>query len=451
MTKAVVSIGFIAFVLSFALPAFAGIDLVTLPERSSVQITIYNSADLTLVRDVRNLTLQKGLNKLSFGWANTLIDPTSLDLRAVGKPGALSLLDVSYPPGINSQAIWTVESKVEGEVPVEIRFFTSGLSWRAFYMGKLAPDEKDMLLEGYVRVQNNSGEDYADAQTRLVVGKVHLLDAIAALARREQPYGSPGMWALMRRDNQTTETYIFRCPSAKDGEALIADAMMESKEIIKEGLSEYFLYTIGGTETIPNQWAKRLSSFKPVRVPVINLYKYDEARFGASVVRMLYFKNDKAHNLGDTPLPDGLVKVYRAVDAADHLSYEGATDVKYIPVEQEVELNLGATETVKVEPKLMKVSTTEYVFDRDKNISGWDKTENWQVEVKNLRDVPAKVEITRRLDHQYFDDVKRAGDFGAFEKVDMNTIKFTLLLDPHSTKTFTYSVTYHEGERREQR
>jgi hypothetical protein len=62
----------------FAPAARAGIDLVTLPERDSVQLTIYNSADLTLVREVRKLTLQKGLNKLSFGWANTLIDPTSL-------------------------------------------------------------------------------------------------------------------------------------------------------------------------------------------------------------------------------------------------------------------------------------------------------------------------------------------------------------------------------------
>ena len=33
-----------------------------------------------------------------------------------------------------------------------------------------------------IRVTNNSGEEYANAQTRLIVGKVHLLDEIAALA-----------------------------------------------------------------------------------------------------------------------------------------------------------------------------------------------------------------------------------------------------------------------------
>jgi hypothetical protein len=30
---------------------------------------------------------------------------------------------------------------------------------------------------------------------------------------------------------------------------------MVAKEIVKEGLSEYFLYTIEGTETIPIGWS----------------------------------------------------------------------------------------------------------------------------------------------------------------------------------------------------
>src|SRR5207244_9901908 len=51
--------------------------------RDSVQLTIYNSADLTLVKETRFLTLRKGLNKLEFSWANTLIDPTSVEFRAL--------------------------------------------------------------------------------------------------------------------------------------------------------------------------------------------------------------------------------------------------------------------------------------------------------------------------------------------------------------------------------
>jgi len=61
--------------------AAKNVDLVTLPSRDTVQLTIYNSEDLTLVKETRSITLKKGANKLQFSWANTLIDPTSVEFR----------------------------------------------------------------------------------------------------------------------------------------------------------------------------------------------------------------------------------------------------------------------------------------------------------------------------------------------------------------------------------
>jgi hypothetical protein len=57
------------------------VDLATVPERRTVQLTIYNSEDLTLVRESRVVTFKKGVNPLQFSWANTLIDPTSVELK----------------------------------------------------------------------------------------------------------------------------------------------------------------------------------------------------------------------------------------------------------------------------------------------------------------------------------------------------------------------------------
>ncbi|MEM7019075.1 MAG: hypothetical protein AAF512_17255, partial [Pseudomonadota bacterium] len=59
--------------------AFAknNVDLSTIPTRDTVQLTIYNAEDLTLVRETRVLSFKKGVNPLQFSWANTLIDPTS--------------------------------------------------------------------------------------------------------------------------------------------------------------------------------------------------------------------------------------------------------------------------------------------------------------------------------------------------------------------------------------
>ncbi|MGA2255270.1 MAG: hypothetical protein ABSG53_11455, partial [Thermoguttaceae bacterium] len=57
------------------------VDLSTVPARDTVKLTIYNSEDLTLVRETRKVTFKPGANPLQFSWANTLIDPTSVELR----------------------------------------------------------------------------------------------------------------------------------------------------------------------------------------------------------------------------------------------------------------------------------------------------------------------------------------------------------------------------------
>jgi hypothetical protein len=229
-----------------------------------------------------------------------------------------------------------------------------------------------------------------------------------------------------------------------------AELDLAPKEIKKEGLSEYFLYTIEGTETIPTGWSKRLISFDVDEVPVINLYKYEQERYGNSVVRFLSFKNDEEHELGETPIPGGMLKVYRSTDDKGHLSYTGQSSFKYIPVDEDVELNLGPVGDVVVEPTLMDFKTENYRFDRKRNISGWDEIRKFKIEVRNTRDIEVKVEIQRNFPTQYW-KLEQSGDFGKFDKVDLDTVKFTLVLEPRSAKKFEYVLTTYHGVRAEDR
>jgi len=427
-----------------ASPAAAKVDLVTLPNRDTVQLTIYNSADLTLVRESRALTLKRGLNRLQFSWANTLIDPTSLEMLPKANADKIDIFDLAYPPRVTNLGVWNISSDMSGKVPVEITYLTSGLTWRAFYMGTLTNDEKTMRLQGYVVVTNNSGEDYENAQVRLIVGNVHILDQIAFLARLPYPFGRPGQdqgfWGgkLDYADRRKMKDEMEEADAAYSGE--------QQKEIKKEGLSEYFLYTIEGTDTIANGWSKRLPSFDVAAVPVVNLYKYEEERYQQQVVRFLSFINDDKHSLGETPIPGGNIEVYRTIDGDEHLSYTGQSAFKYIPVGEDVELNLGPVENVIVEPTLMQFSTTNYLFDGDGRIRGWDEIRHYKIVAKNTRDIPVKVEIRRNFDTTYW-DIEKGGDFGTFETVDKDTVKFTLELAPRSKKEFTYVLTTMHGDR----
>ncbi len=90
--------------------ALARINLVTLPSRDTVQLPIYNSADLTLVKETRILTFRKRLNRLEFSWANTLADPTSVEVRALTQADAVDVLDEESARGLDT-GIWACMSR----------------------------------------------------------------------------------------------------------------------------------------------------------------------------------------------------------------------------------------------------------------------------------------------------------------------------------------------------
>jgi len=396
--------------------------------------------------------MKKGWNWLQFMWANTLIDPTSLSLEPLEQEDKIDIQQLVFPARLRELGRWLIHSEVSGQVPFEITYFTSGLSWRAFYMGTLAEDEKTMQLQGYVRVSNNSGEDYEEAQTRLIVGNVHILDQIAELARRQYPYNRPiGLPEPGSRFGVMMNGSMMGRGMGGMGGGMMGGMggfgayfdELSRKEIRKEGLSEYFLYTIEGTETILNQWGKRLLSFDVEDIKVESLYKYDEQRWGNQAIRFVKFANDEDHNLGQTPIPNGNVKIYGKADEQGFLSYVGGTNIKYIPIDEEVELNLGPARLVKVEPKLMNFKTDNYMFDRRGNVTGWDEIRTWKIEITNTRELPIEIEVTRGFDNTYWtikSDV-------TYEKHDATHARFKLNLEPKRKLVLEYTVTTYHGVR----
>jgi hypothetical protein len=54
------------------------------------------------------------------------------------------------------------ELKARGLVR-RVTYFTSGVTWSADYLLIADKDEKQLSFDGFVRVSNNSGEEYEDA------------------------------------------------------------------------------------------------------------------------------------------------------------------------------------------------------------------------------------------------------------------------------------------------
>ena len=406
----------IAVVLVLGLTAAArgeNVDLSTVPTRDTVQLTIYNSEDITLVRETRKVTFKKGVNPLQFSWANTLIDPSSVELKFLTNADKLDVLDVTFPHAKPQMLYWNVQSELDGEATIQITYFTSGITWSADYVCLATADETQMGFEGFVRVFNSSGEEYENAQVRLVVGTINLVEKIAQLAQipisdvsklAEQAQGELRRKAALAFMNAPAPAAA--APGGLGGGGA-------PKEIIKEGLSEYFIYTIEGTETIANGWSKRMRSFEGQTVPFKIQYRYRPAEYGDQLVRMYLLTNDKESKLGTTPLPDGIVRLFRD-NGREGLSYLAQQQIKYVPIGDKIELNLGPDPEVIFELIKLKVfrgdlwlqihgqtemrkigGDGEVMKVENASLVGWDDHEIYTQRIRNYTGKEIDVEIRR--------------------------------------------------------
>ncbi|HVT30474.1 MAG TPA: DUF4139 domain-containing protein [Lacipirellulaceae bacterium] len=455
----------IVFVLVVAigasLPAWASnIDLSTVPKRDSVQLTIYNSEDITLVRETRVVTFKKGINPLEFSWANTLIDPSSVDLKFVTSADKLEVEDTTFPHDKSQMLYWNVKSNFDGEATIQISYFTSGITWSADYTAIANTNETKLDLDGFVRVTNNSGEEYENAHVRLVVGTINLVEKIAELAKI--PIGE----VKQLNKEELGEFRRMAGRQAMDrvaiGGAMSPTSAPSEKEIFKEGLSEYFIYAIEGTETIPNGWSKRMRSFKGDGVPIKIQYRYRPQEYGDQLVRLYLTTNNKESELGTTPLPDGVVRVFRD-NGRDGLSYLTQQSIKYVPIGERIELNLGSDPNVVFELTKQRASRDHVwmqvhgtntfkevggdadVSEPNMSVVGWDDHGIYRQEIRNDTAKLIDVEIRRTFGgHVVFRSELNP------KLHDYQTVEFTTQVAPGARKNLRYELVQHQGHNAKQ-
>jgi hypothetical protein len=407
------SLTFFALVLLLARPSFAkNVDLSTVPKRNTVELTIYNSEDLTLVRETRTVTFKKGANPLQFSWANTLIDPSSVQLKFLSDADKLDVLDTTFPHDKPQMLYWNVSSEFDGPATIEITYFTSGITWSADYVALADQTETAIALEGFVRISNHSGEEYEDAHIRLVVGTINLVEKIAQLAH--VPMDDVKNMEESKQKHYREESLKKAAEPSLEVRGIAVAADAKEKQIIKEGLSEYFIFSIDGTETIPNGWSKRMRSLDAKTVPFKIQYRYRPAEYGDQLVRMYLLTNDKDSKLGTTPLPDGAVRLFRE-NGRGGLSYLAAQSIKYIPIGDKIELNLGPDPSVIFELIKLRswrdniwmqlngadvykqVGQPGVVIDVNSSVAGWDDHEIFTQRIRNYTSKPIEVEIRRQF------------------------------------------------------
>ena len=157
-----------------------------------------------------------------------------------------------------------------------------------------------------------------------------------------------------------------------------------------------------------------MRSFEGQAVPFKIQYRYRPAEYGDQLVRMFLLANDKESKLGTTPLPDGIVRVFRD-NGRDGLSFLVAQPIKYVPIGDKIELNLGADpevifELVKLHDLARqpldagdgtdvyrRVDEPGIQIEVNSTVAGWDDHSIYTQRVRNYTAKPIDVEIRRTL------------------------------------------------------
>ena len=417
------------------------VDLVTLPDRSTVQLTIYNSEDITLVKETRYITLKRGANQLQFSWANTLIDPTSVEFRPLEHAGEIEVADTVFPGQKPQHLIWNIDSKFEGQVKVEVTYFTSGLTWSMDYTAETNPGETAMKFRGYVRVYNRSGEEYEDAEVRLIVGTINLVEKIAELARR-RGIPMPAKDSKLRKELRARGARMSFAQAEMAGKAKAPSS--KPKAIVKEGLSEYFMFSVEGTETIRNGWSKRMVAVKADDVKFDIVYRMRSYQYGPRPVRFFVWQNDDEHKLGESPLPNGRVRVFRD-NGREGLSFLGEQLIRYVPIKAEIEVNLGPDDLVVYETRRLRTQRSEFRFNRHNRVNGWDEKTQWVDAIRNYRRKPIAFELRRRWGgHVDYESEIKSTLF------DYRTVEAKFTVPPRGKVPYPCTVVTHQGANKKQ-
>ena len=239
-----------------------------------------------------------------------------------------------------SRTPWNGASKASSRARCRLRFATSraALVGRGLRPGSDSATRTRWISRARCASINNSGEDYENAQVRLVVGVIRLVDEIANLARRlGRPGQLPTTPAPAQRGARTRQARTCQArPQPRARRRRRPGANREGR------LSEYFLYTVGATRH-DSQWLveahavvehQRRSADELLQIRAGTL-----GRFGHALLPVQ--ERSKPASSATNHCPMAQVKAFRFVSDDLLYAFIGRSSVKYIPVNEQVELELG--------------------------------------------------------------------------------------------------------------
>ena len=300
-----------------------------IPEFSGVPVTLYSQNyvyDLISLPSMLNNSIGRtvlfytnGRNPSRLEGTLLAVDPTVMVREKVsGKIYALEkdtqVLFPKVPPTMITRPslVWNIESAAAGNLQIDLKYLSTGISWKSDYVLNLHPGNKQMELTGWITVKNDSGVSYPNAKITCLAGEVHLL--------RE----SEKKWGITRS---------------------IKRAAISAPNVKERSFAGYHIYKIPFRETIADKQQKQIRflyrdgvAYEQYGKAVVSSF----SRKGEANLRFqntLRFSNNKTNSLG-IPLPSGTIRMYSA-DTEGNTHFIGESRILDTPRDENVTLPIG--------------------------------------------------------------------------------------------------------------
>jgi hypothetical protein len=427
-----------------------------LAEAREVGVTVYNS-DIAVVKDIRTVRLDRGINEISMDEIAAFIDPTSVRLKIGGK-GRIDVFEQNFEYDLVSP-----DKLLHKYLEEEVRITTEdGTEYEGRLIGY---DSLNLVLElpggGVAMVSRGKVTDVvlpaggkglivkptlfwklsATHSTSAQMEAAYITDRIkwhaeyvAVLGEDEK---SLGLASWVSIDNRSGATYpdaklkliagdIHRVREKRAPvpmEILDRADMARAPEFEEKAFFEYHMYTLDQPTTVRDKQVKQIQLFPETDVHARKEFNFNYAK-GGGVRVVMRFENSEEAGLGK-PLPAGKVRVYKQ-DVDGSLEFIGEDLIDHTPRDEEVKLYIGDAFDIVVNRE-----RTDYARLSDRVIR-----ETFEIEVSNHKDQPVTVTIS---EPQYGDwDIQRPSH--DYEKVRSDLADFELDVPAGGDVVLTYTV-----------
>jgi len=447
----------------------------TLADQTDVALTVYNS-NLSLVRDVRQLTLPSGDSLLRFMDIAASINPATVHFRSLTEPAKLNVAEQNYEYDLLDpnkllqkfvgREVTLVRPKLASgsteyeEVKATLLALNGAPVWKigneivtgVSYESIRFPELPENLYERptLLWTLENSGARRHKVEASYLTSNLSWSADYVLNVARDESSGDLDGWVTLVNHSGTAFKNASLQLVAGDLHRVVAQSGMDQMRAFEslakaaaapapfqqESFSEYHLYSLNRKTSIFDQESKQISLLNASRFPLRKAYVVNGQSYyyrnvyqpGAPVkdpVEVFYkFKNEEKAGLG-MPLPAGTIRVYQQ-DSRGGSLFAGEDHIDHTPKDEEISLHIGNAFDIVAERKqtdYKKLSDRLYEFE-------------YEITLRNHKDAPITVEVNEPIGG----DWEVISSTFKFTKTAAFAAQFQVPVDKDGTSVLKYRV-----------